>query len=95
MLCYNEPWSGGDGRVLVLPYPDATGLADLLQFECTSWACDDGWGRMTKYQRQWCMNKSIIEKALLGDVPLLNLHNAALVVPEYRSMVFDWPKLGC
>lgn len=82
MLC----WSTG-GPVKVVEHPDARGLSDA--YEKTVGACYAYWRGQSPDRMRLQLLIEAWHLAAFYDVPVQDIHEALLVIPEYRSMLAD------
>lgn len=73
------------GKVIVIPHPDSCGYCNRLKVLNTVGACMTEWRRMTKAQR---LCKLFIEAWYIicrDGVSPKAMHEALMVIPEYRE----------
>ena len=82
MLC----WSTG-GPARIVEHPDERGLSD--DYEKTAGACYAYWRGQSRERMQLQLLVDAWHAAAFNGVPVRELHQALLVIPEYRSMLAD------
>lgn len=82
MLC----WSTG-GPVRVVEHPDYHGRSDA--YEKTAGACYAYWRNLSPERMQLQLLIDAWHIAAFYQVPVRDVHEALLVIPEYRSMLAD------
>ena len=82
MLC----WSTG-GPARIVQHPDERGMSDV--YEKTAGACWSYWRGLSPDRMQLQLLIDAWHAAAFYGVPVGELHDALLVIPEYRSMLAD------
>jgi hypothetical protein len=86
MIAWN-PRPRGDGRIVVIPYPDHASWTDRLKLSDTTGACWSHWGTWSPQDRlarllleAWCIT-------CRDGLEPRAIHEAFMVIPEYRETV--------
>lgn len=93
MLCYNPvfdpPLSDGrePGLAKVVWWPDRAGHSDA--YGMTVGACFSAFGQRDTNGKKFQLLIDAWHAAAFYNVPIENLHQALLVVPEYRAMLAE------
>jgi hypothetical protein len=75
----------GDGRMVVIPYPEEFDWADRLALRSTNGACFPEWVAMSNQERLLKLFFQVWHIAYRDRVPLETIHAALMVIPEYRA----------
>lgn len=85
MLAWDWPHPHGSGKVVVIPHPDTARWTCYLKLSQTVGACECRWSRMTKQERLTQLFVEAWHIACRDRVPLENIHDALMAIPEYRE----------
>lgn len=80
---YETMWK--PGKVVIIPWPDEQGWCNRLQVSYTTGACWTAWGQWSKKERMLKLMVEAWHMVCRDDVPPQNIHEAFMVIPEYRE----------
>ena len=89
MIAWNEVRHGHDdydGRVKVVLWPDTTD--QCRGFICTSGACGAKWHDLNTREQMAALLLCAMETIVFDGLNPRDVHNALLVIPEYRKVSF-------
>jgi hypothetical protein len=94
MIAWNYGPPREDGRIVVIPHPDMEDWTDHLKLTCTTGACWNVW-------HTWPTQKRLLKLFIGGwhihcrdGVPMESIHEAFMVIPEYRETLSGEPFFG-
>lgn len=89
MVCANsgKEWDSLGPRVKVFHYPDVHMLSSGYSWSIG--ACDMRWSRVDDAGRKLLLMIEAHHLAVFHDVPARLIHEALMVIPEYRDMLAE------
>lgn len=87
MLCWNNGFHGATPSVAVVRWPDKIGASDAYQLSVG--ACFTDFRSKDERGQKLQIMIDAWHVAAFYDVPVAMVHEAMLVVPEYRDMLAD------
>ncbi len=87
MLCWNNGFHGATPSVAVVRWPDETGASD--PYQSSVGACFGDFRNKDGRGQKLQLMIDAWHVSAFYDVPIEMVHQALLVIPEYRSMLAD------
>ncbi len=87
MLCWNSGFNGDTPGCIVVRHPDYNDASE--DYSSTVGACSAGWRKRDTRGQQLQLMVEAWHIAAFYAVPIEQVHQALLVIPEYRSMLAD------